>query len=104
MPPQTIKLVIASAITCLLAGAAQAQVYIVHTNVVDVESQSIRPDYTVVIKGDTIVDLGPSSKIRPKPGAQLIDGAGKWLMPGLVDAHVHFFQTGGLYTRPDGLD
>jgi cytosine/adenosine deaminase-related metal-dependent hydrolase len=25
-------------------------------------------------------------------------------MPGMTDAHIHFFQTGGLYTRPDGLD
>jgi predicted amidohydrolase YtcJ len=25
-------------------------------------------------------------------------------MPGMTDAHVHFFQSGGLYTRPDALD
>ena len=25
-------------------------------------------------------------------------------MPGLTDAHVHFFQSGGLYTRPDAID
>jgi predicted amidohydrolase YtcJ len=25
-------------------------------------------------------------------------------MPGLVDAHVHFFQSGGAYTRPDVID
>ena len=41
---------------------------------------------------------------RPPPGARVIDGTGKWVMPGMVDAHVHFFQTGGLYTRPDAID
>src|SRR5581483_7477676 len=29
---------------------------------------------------------------------------GKWVVPGLVDAHVHFFQSGNLYTRPDVAD
>ena len=34
----------------------------------------------------------------------MIDLTGKWIVPGYVDAHVHFFQSGGLYTRPDALD
>ncbi len=34
----------------------------------------------------------------------VIDGFGKFAIPGHTDAHVHFFQSGGLYTRPDGLD
>ena len=33
-----------------------------------------------------------------------IDGSGKWLIPGLVDAHIHLFQSGGIYTRPDIVD
>ena len=37
-------------------------------------------------------------------GAQVIDGSGKWLIPGLIDAHVHFFQSGNPYTRPDAAD
>ncbi|WP_298520634.1 amidohydrolase family protein [uncultured Kordia sp.] len=33
-----------------------------------------------------------------------IDGTGKWLLPGLIDSHVHLFQSGSLYTRPDAFD
>ncbi len=33
-----------------------------------------------------------------------IDGSGKWLLPGLIDGHVHLFQSGSLYTRPDAFD
>ncbi|HVD76986.1 MAG TPA: amidohydrolase family protein, partial [Vicinamibacteria bacterium] len=33
-----------------------------------------------------------------------VDGRGKWVAPGLIDAHVHFFQSGGAYTRPDVVD
>jgi uncharacterized protein (TIGR02246 family) len=28
----------------------------------------------------------------------------QWIIPGLIDAHIHFFQSGGLYTRPDIID
>jgi len=37
-------------------------------------------------------------------GAKRIDGKGKWVVPGLIDSHVHFFQSGNLYTRPDVAD
>jgi imidazolonepropionase-like amidohydrolase len=37
-------------------------------------------------------------------GARIIDARGKWVIPGLVDSHVHFFQSGNLYTRPDAAD
>jgi len=33
-----------------------------------------------------------------------IDGSGRYLIPGLIDSHIHFFQSAGLFTRPDGLD
>ena len=89
---------------CLTIGVTDAQTYITHANLVDVESQTIRQDYTVVIQGDTITAVAPAAKIHPKPGTTVIDATGKWLTPGLVDAHVHFFQTGGLYTRPDAID
>jgi len=42
----------------------------------------------VVFDGGLIVDAGPSLTIPP--GATVIDGAGKTLIPGLIDAHVHF--------------
>ena len=38
---------------------------------------------------------------RASRGANEIDGKGKWVIPGMIDAHVHFFQSGNLYTRPD---
>src|SRR5882724_812736 len=33
-----------------------------------------------------------------------IDCTGKFIMPGYIDTHVHFFQSGDLFTRPDGTD
>lgn len=37
-------------------------------------------------------------------GYQIVDVKNKYLIPGLVDGHVHYFQSGGLYTRPDVAD
>lgn len=34
----------------------------------------------------------------------VIDGSGKWLIPGLIDSHIHLFQSGGIYTRPDAIN
>lgn len=61
-------------------------------------------DAVVVVQDGRIVAAGPARKVKIPEGAQRIDVQGKWITPGLVDAHVHFFQSGGLYTRPDVVD
>ncbi|HJS73221.1 MAG TPA: amidohydrolase family protein, partial [Vicinamibacteria bacterium] len=33
-----------------------------------------------------------------------MDVAGKWIVPGYIDAHVHLFDSGSLYTSPDDYD
>lgn len=81
-----------------------AQTCIIHANLLDVDLQRTLPDYTILFRNDTIEQTGPSDRIRIPEGARVIDATGKWVMPGMVDAHVHFFQTGGLYTRPDAID
>jgi len=88
----------------LLANAAISQTYISNVTVIDVEKGKIVPGQTVTITGKLISDIGPSKKVKIPANATVIDGSGKFLMPGLTDAHIHFFQSGGLYTRPDGLD
>ena len=71
---------------------------------IDVVKKKLLPDQTVMIKDGIISSVQSSNKIKIAAGAATIDGRGKYLMPGLTDAHVHFFQSGGLYTRPDGID
>jgi uncharacterized protein (TIGR02246 family) len=78
-----------------------AKIYILNANIVDVENQKILTGSTVVIEGNRIAFVG---QMQVPPNAKFIDATGKYLMPGMVDAHVHFFQSGGLYTRPDIID
>jgi imidazolonepropionase-like amidohydrolase len=79
-------------------------VYIIHANVVNVITKKTDADQTVVVDHGRITNIGPSKKIKPPAGALIIDATGKYLMPGMTDAHIHFFQSGGLYTRPDALN
>src|SRR5207237_415154 len=61
-------------------------------------------DAVVAIEGSRIARVGTAREMPVPPGAAVIGGSGKWIIPGLIDAHVHFFQSGGLYTRPDVID
>ena len=58
--------------------------------VIDVEAGEVRPGRTVLIEGETIVKIGPQAEVQPPAGARVVDGAGLFLMPGLIDAHVHY--------------
>jgi imidazolonepropionase-like amidohydrolase len=82
---------------------SNAQTFITNVTVADVEKQTLLPNRTVVITNDQITAI-VSKKIKIPENATIIDGSGKFLFPGLTDAHVHFFQNGGLYTRPDVID
>ena len=62
------------------------------------------PDSTIVVRGNHIEAVGRSSEIAVPPGARIVEARGRWVIPGLIDGHVHFFQSGNLYTRPDGAD
>src|SRR5947207_762256 len=66
-------------------------------------SSSIR-NSAIVIEGGRIRDIGPRNEVRVPGNAQVVDARGKWVIPGLIDAHVHFSQSGGIYTRPDVVD
>ncbi|MGH9399605.1 MAG: amidohydrolase family protein [Thermoanaerobaculia bacterium] len=59
-------------------------------------------DATVVFSGGRIECAGRGCAV-PK-GARSIDVRGLWIAPGLVDAHVHFSQTGWADGRPDAMD
>ena len=84
-------------------GALAEGLAIVGATVVDGAAAPI-PDAVVLIEGDRIRAVGPRAQVALPKGITIVDGRGKWVAPGLVDAHVHFFQSGGAYTRPDVVD
>lgn len=60
-----------------------------HVAVVDVRGGRAEPDMAVVIRGGRIVAVGKAAKARLPKGASVVEAAGKFLIPGLWDMHVH---------------
>jgi cytosine/adenosine deaminase-related metal-dependent hydrolase len=82
-------------VPCLLAaqrdspGVAQQVLAITHVAVIDATGARARPDTTVLIVGGRIADISESGKTSIPKSAQVVDGTGKFLIPGLWDMHVH---------------
>ncbi len=58
---------------------------------------------SIVVRGDRIECVGEPEACEYPEDALIVDLEGQFITPGLVDAHVHFAQTGWLDGRPDGL-
>ena len=61
------------------------------------------PNAVVLVKGDRLTCVGSADDCPIPDGANQVDVSGHFITPGLVDAHVHFSQTGWIDGRPDGL-
>jgi len=60
-----------------------------HVSVLTMESDSALHDRAVVVEDGRITWIGPSDDVEFPDGARRIEAAGRWLMPGLADMHVH---------------
>jgi hypothetical protein len=80
------------AMNCLASGGfAQVtpptSLAITQVTVIDTDKGVAAPDMTVVVRGDRILSVVKAGAVPP--GAQVVDGRGKFLIPGLWDMHVH---------------
>src|ERR1700736_2875133 len=90
--------------TLLVVISARAEkISLVGATVVNPTDGKVMPNATVVINGDRIERVSMGKQDATALGKQ-IDCAGKFILPGYVDTHIHFFQSADLFTRPDGAD
>jgi imidazolonepropionase-like amidohydrolase len=61
-------------------------------------------DAVVLVREGRIECVGTRKACPVPEGVTVVDLAGRWITPGVVDAHVHFSQTGWADGRPDALD
>jgi Amidohydrolase family len=71
--------------------ALDAAFAITDVTLIDATGAPPRPQTTVVIEGDRIAEIRPASAGANANGAYVVDGTGRYLIPGLWDAHVHTF-------------
>lgn len=88
-------------ILVLLAAIAMSaqSVAFTNVNVIPMDRERVVENQTVLIKNGVIAEIGAKVKI-PKD-AQIIDGKGKYLIPGLMDMHTHLLSDGDDY--PDSI-
>ncbi len=84
------SLLIASALGAMDKQSSGAtDIAFVHVNVIPMTSERILEDQTVIVRGDRIVEIGPSARVRIPERAVRIEGRGYYLLPGLGEMHGH---------------
>jgi imidazolonepropionase-like amidohydrolase len=79
----------------------QGKLLISDVSVFDAESARLDPHRDVLIDGNRIISITPAG--APPQGAQVIDGRGKTLLPGLWDMHAHVSPTDGMLNLAAGV-
>ena len=70
--------------------ATEADIAIVGVTIIPMtEGSATVPDRTVLIRNGRILAIGQRDRVKVPAGARVIDAGGRYLMPGLTDAHVH---------------
>ncbi len=79
------------------------RISLVGATVINPADGKVMPNATIVINGDKIERASMGKQDAASLGKQ-IDCVGKFILPGYIDTHIHFFQSADLFTRPDGAD
>jgi imidazolonepropionase-like amidohydrolase len=101
--PQGWKIGVSTAFPAL-PGVPPPPRALVGATLVDGTGAAPVPDAVVILRDGKIDCAGPRSACPVPNGIDTVDLRGHWITPGLVDAHVHFSQTGWADGRPDALD
>jgi hypothetical protein len=86
-----------------LARHPDHPVAVEHVRLFDSEQATVREDQTVVIQGERITMVGPSAAVNVPKDAEIVDGAGKTLVPGLFDMHAHAQAGDGIMNIASGV-
>src|SRR5436190_15654588 len=79
------------------------KISLIGATVINPADGKVLPNATVVINGDKIECVSMGKQDAATLGRQ-VSCVGKFILPGYIDTHVHFFQSADLFTRPDGAD
>ena len=86
-----------------LARRPRGPVAFVHVNLFDAAAKKMLPSRTVVVSGDRVIAAGADGSVTIPSDAEVIDGSGKSLLPGLWDMHVHVQDDDGLMHLAAGV-
>jgi imidazolonepropionase-like amidohydrolase len=79
-------------------------VALVGATLIDGTGRNPIPDSVIIVSKNHIIAAGARATIPIPQDAQVVDLSGRWIIPGMIDAHVHFHETGRIYTAPGAVD
>lgn len=85
----SIAFVVALLGAACVAPTSGADLVLRDVRVVDVRSGEVRAEQAIVVRGERIVAVGPTLDVEVPSGARVIDGGGRFVVPGLWDMHTH---------------
>ncbi|NNE39048.1 MAG: amidohydrolase family protein, partial [Gammaproteobacteria bacterium] len=84
--------------TCSIQVQAQAdsestnttnRLIVMGGTIVDVRTGDLQPNATIVMENDRIIEISSEAHL-PEANDQIVDATGQYILPGLIDAHVHY--------------
>jgi imidazolonepropionase-like amidohydrolase len=97
-----LRIVFAFALSIFALAARAEHIALIGGTVINPADGKITRNATVFVDNGRITNI--AANMVMKFGGRTIDCAGKFILPGYIDTHVHFFQSADLFTRPDGAD
>lgn len=98
-----IRFWIAACCLSLMGHGAVAQTYLQGATIIDGTGGPTIEDGAIIVDNGQLACVGTRQQCQPPADSVIVDIEGRFVTPGLVDAHVHFGQTGWLDGRPDGI-
>ena len=83
------SLIILAAALLFTANATAQVTVLTHATVIDGAGAAPQKDVTIVMENGRIRDVGPASKVSVPAGATVVDLTGKFITPGIINAHGH---------------
>ena len=88
----------------VVISAWAEKIALVNGTLINPMTEVVLPGAHVLIDNDRVVGFGDEITFDLPKDARRIDCKGKFILPGYIDTHIHFFQSGDLFTRPDAAD
>jgi imidazolonepropionase-like amidohydrolase len=86
------------------APAEPKKLALINATLIDPATSQVIEPATIIIEGERITGAGGAADHVVAAQSKIIDCKGKFILPGYIDTHVHFFQSGDIFTRPDAID
>jgi imidazolonepropionase-like amidohydrolase len=84
-------LIIIQPVSAVMAQSSDTTAF-VNVNIIPMNTEGMLEGQTVVVQGDRIIEIGAVDTVVVPPSSQVIDGNGRYLIPGLADTHFHILD------------